>query len=158
MVVALVLAAGISPLTAAGLSLAPKHEKRHSVEQVENEWRNAVLASDSKTMDSLLADDYIAITAAGTLQTRDETLANMRSGRYHFTSLILSDRKLRFYGSTAVVTSLATVQATTPDGPVSGNYRYTHVYVRNAQGDWKIVNFEASRVRPPGPHRHNEFH
>jgi len=57
-----------------------------------------------------------------------------------------------------VVTSLANIQATTPDGKVSGSYRYTRVYVRDAQGDWKIVSFEASRVREPGTHKRSELH
>ena len=155
---ALALAFGTVPLLAAGVSLAQKHESRHEIDQLEDEWRNATLNGDAKTLGSLLADDYMAITASGTLQSRDEALQNMRSGRLHFTSLTITDRKVRFYGATAVVTSLASIEATTPDGPVTGDYRYTHVYVRDAQGNWKIVTFEASRVRQPGPHRHNEFH
>jgi ketosteroid isomerase-like protein len=100
----------------------------------------------------------MAITPAGTLESREDTLENLRSGKIHFTTLDVSDRKVRFYGSTAVVTSQVTIDATTPDGPVSGNYWYTRVYARNAQGQWKVVSFEASRVREPGPHKRNEFH
>ncbi|MGB8029656.1 MAG: nuclear transport factor 2 family protein [Terracidiphilus sp.] len=135
-----------------------KHESRHDIDQLEDEWRDAVLSSNTKVMDSLLAPDYMGITASGTLQSRDETLQSLSSGRLHFTLLEVTDRKVRFYGSTALVTSLANIQATTPDGKVSGNYRYTHVYVRDAQGDWKIVSFEASRVREPGPQKRSEFH
>lgn len=155
---ALAIAVGTVPLFAGGLSLAQKHESRHEVDQLEDEWRTAVLSGDVKTIDSLLADDYMAITAAGTLQSRDEALQNMRSGRVHFTALTITDRKVRFYGNTAVVTSLATIDATTPEGQVTGDYRYTHVYVRNAQGVWKIVSFEASHVRAAGPHKRNELH
>jgi ketosteroid isomerase-like protein len=155
---ALAFAVGAVPLFAGGLSLAQKHESRHEIDQLEDEWRSATLGGDAKTMDSLLADDYMAITAAGTLQSRDETLANLRSGRLHVTTLTITDRKVRFYGTTAVVTSLATIEATNPEGPVTGDYRYTHVYVRNAQGMWKIVSSEASHVREPGPHKRNEFH
>jgi ketosteroid isomerase-like protein len=108
-------------------------------------------------MDSLLAEDYMGITASGTLQSRDEMLQALSSGRLHFTVLNVTDRKVRFYGTTAVVTSLANIQAATPDGKVIGSYRYTHVYVRDAQGDWKIVSFEASRVREPGPRKRDEF-
>ncbi|HEY1679962.1 MAG TPA: nuclear transport factor 2 family protein [Candidatus Sulfotelmatobacter sp.] len=140
------------PLSAA-MPMGQKHESRHDIDQLEDEWREAVLASNTKVMDSLLAVDYVGITASGTLQSRDETLQSMSSGRLRFTLLDVTDRKVRFYGSTAVVTSLANIQATTPDGKVIGNYRYTHVYVRNDQGDWKIVSFEASRVREPGPKR-----
>jgi ketosteroid isomerase-like protein len=71
----------------------------------------------------------------------------------HFTTLDISDRKVRFYGTTALVTSVASIAGTTPDGAISGNYRYTRVYVRNAQGAWKVVAFEASRIREPGDHK-----
>ena len=154
----LALAVGAVPLFAGGLSLAQKHESRHEIDQLEDEWRSATLSDDVKVMDSLLANDYMAITAAGTLQSRDEALANLRSGHLHFTTLTITDRKVRFYGTTAVVTSLATIEAINPDGPVTGDYRYTHVYVRDAQGSWKIVSFEASHVREPGQHKRNEFH
>jgi ketosteroid isomerase-like protein len=157
MAAALAFAVGAIPLFAGGLSLAQKHDSRHEIDQLEDKWRNAVLDSDANALDSLLADDYMAITPSGTIQTRDEALQNMRSHRVHITSLTITDRKVRFYGATAVVTSLATIDGTNPEGPVTGDYRYTHVYVRNAQGVWKIVSVEASHVRT-GPHKRNEFH
>jgi ketosteroid isomerase-like protein len=153
--IALALAAMALPLYA---RFAQHEENRHEIDKLEDTWRNALLTSNMKAMDALLADDYMAITASGTLQTRDETLDSMRAGRVHFTLLDITDRKVRFYGSTAVVTSQANIQATTPDGPVNGHYWYTRVYARNAQGEWKIVSFEASRVREPGPHKHSELH
>ena len=135
-----------------------KEDNRHQIDRLEDSWRNAVMTLNTKAMDALLAQDYMAITPAGTLQSREDALESLRSGKLHFTTIDVSNRKVRFYGSTAVVTSQADVQATTPDGPVSGNYWYTRVYVRNAQGQWKIVSFEASRVREAGPHKRNEFH
>jgi ketosteroid isomerase-like protein len=114
---------------------------------MEEAWRNAMMKGDVAAMSSLLADDYIAISASGTLQTKEDTLARLRSGRRHITSLELSDRKVRFYGTTALVTSLAHVNGTNADGEVIGNLRYTRVYVKNVQGKWKIVSFEASRIR-----------
>jgi ketosteroid isomerase-like protein len=133
-----------------------KHEARHVIDQLEEAWRNAVLKSDTTAMSALLGDDYIGITASGALQTKDETLVNMRNRRFHFTTLDISDRKVRFYGTTAVVTSLAQVQGTTSDGDISGSLRYTRVYVRNPQGQWKIVSFEASRIRQPGERQKQE--
>jgi ketosteroid isomerase-like protein len=153
-VAAVSLAASAIPLYA-GL---PKEDNRHQIDKLEDAWRNAVLTSNTKALDSLLAEDYMAITPSGTLQSREDTLDNLRSGRYHFTTLDMTNRQVRFYGSTAVVTSQASIQASTPDGQVSGNYWYTRVYARNPQGQWKIVSFEASRVREPGPHKRNEFH
>jgi ketosteroid isomerase-like protein len=128
-----------------------KHKKldgRHQIDLLEEQWRTAVLNNDTVALSSLLADDYIAITASGTLQNKEGAITNMRNRRAHFTSLDVSDRKVRFYGSTALVNSLAQVKATTTEGEVAGSFRYTRVYVRDTQGHWKIVSFEASRIRP----------
>jgi ketosteroid isomerase-like protein len=149
---ALVLAACATPLFA-GTPRARKHENRHEIDQLEEAWRDAILKSNTVAMDALLADDYMAITASGVLQTKEQALANLRSGRVHITALDISDRKVRFYGTTALVTSIAEMQATTTEGDISGSYRYIRVYVRDDKGDWKIVSFEASRIREPGEHR-----
>ena len=132
---------------------AQRHESRHEIDQLEEDWRTAILTSDTAAMAALLADDYMAITASGTLQTREQALANLGSGRIHFTSLELLDRKVRFYGKTALVTSLAEVTGSNAEGDISGSFRYTRVYVRNDRGEWKIVSFEASRIRNAGEHR-----
>ncbi len=134
----------------AGMPHAQKHESRREIDQLEEAWRDAVLKSNANVLAGLLADDYMAITAGGTLQTKEQALASVRAGRVHFTSLEISDRKVRFYGSTALVTSLADVHGTTGEGDISGSYRYTRVYVRNLQGEWKIVGFEVSRIRDVG--------
>jgi ketosteroid isomerase-like protein len=138
---------------AASLSAMPrneKHETRLQIEQLEDAWRDAVLHGNSAAMDTLLADDYMAITPTGILQSKEQALASLRSGTFHFTSIELSDRKIRLYGTTALVTSRAEVTGTSPDGDVSGSYRYTRVYVKDVRGVWHIVSFEASKIREPG--------
>ena len=135
-----------------GMPRAQKHESRHEIDQLEETWRAAILKSNIQVMSGLLADDYMAITASGTLQTKEQALDSLRGGRMHFTTLDISDRKVRFYGATALVTSVADVQGTTGEGEVSGSYRYTRVYVRSATGAWKIVSFEVSKIREPGEH------
>lgn len=149
---AAILSVQLPAITQTKLPLAQKHEIRHEIDQLEDTWRLAVLKGNYAALEGLLADDYIAITASGTLQDKEQTLDNMRQGRTKFTSLDISDRKVRFYGNTALVTSLAAVEATTSDGALTGNYRYTRVYVRNAQGSWKAVSFEVSKIREPGEH------
>ncbi len=133
-----------------GMPRAQKHESHHEIDQLENQWSQAALDANTAAMNSLLADDYLAITPNGTLLSKDQTLASLRSGATHLTALRISDRKVRLYGKTAVVTSKAEVSGTSAGTDITGNYRYTHVDVRDAQGEWKIVSFEASRIREPG--------
>jgi ketosteroid isomerase-like protein len=155
----LVSIAAVEPLFAAQPAGTPtsmgrgqRHESRHEIDQLEDQWHQAVLKSNIPVMQSLLAEDFLGITASGTLQTKQQMIDNIRAGRVHFSILSISDRKVRFYGTTALVTSLAEVQGTAPDGQLSGSYRYTHVYARDAHGAWKIVSFEASRIRETGEH------
>jgi ketosteroid isomerase-like protein len=133
-----------------------KHDLRHEIFELEDQWRDALLKSDTSAMGALLADDYMAITPSGILQTKREALDSMRAHRVHITTMLLSDRKVRFYGKTALVTSLAEVRGTTIEGDVAGSFRYTRVYVRDAQGKWKIVSFESSRIHQPGEHRKHD--
>jgi len=136
-----------------GMPRAQRHESRHEIDQLEQTWRDAILHRNASAMEGLLADDYIAITANGTLQSKEQTLANLRTGTSKFTSIEFSDRKVRFYGQTALVTSRAEVKGSNPEGDFSGSYRYTRVYVRNEQGKWKVVSFEASRIREADDHK-----
>jgi ketosteroid isomerase-like protein len=147
---ALVLALCSGPLMAR-TQRTQKHERRHEIDHLEDAWRTAVLKDDSTALGGLLADDYMAITPTGTLQTKDETIASLRHA--HFTALAITERKIRFYGTTALVTSTADVQATTPDGNLSGSYRYIRVYVEGPPGVWKIVSFEANRILGAGDHK-----
>lgn len=136
-----------------GMPRAQRHESRHEIDQLEQNWRDAILHRNASVMDALLADDYVAITSNGTLQSKEQTLANLRNGALHFASIDFSDRKVRFYGQTALVTSRAEIKGTTADGEISGSYRYTRVYVKDEKGNWKIVSFEASRIRDPEDHK-----
>jgi ketosteroid isomerase-like protein len=148
--------AAASMLGAALLNAMPRgerHEVRHEIDHLEDHWRDAILNRNVAAMDTLLASDYMAITANGTLQSKEETLSSLRSGSLHIKTLELTDRKVRFYGATALVTSRAEVTGTTPEGELTGSYRYTRVYVRDTGGIWRIVSFEASRIREPAGHK-----
>ncbi len=132
---------------------AEKHEVRHQIESLEKAWCNAILHQNVTAMDALLADDYMAITPSGILQSKEQALASLRTGALHLSSIELSDRKIRLYGKTALVTSRAEVSGSGPEGDVSGSYRYTRVYVMDARGVWRIVSFEANKIHDPQEHR-----
>ena len=149
----LLLALSLTALAAQpkpGMPRAERHESKHEIDQLEQNWRDAILHRNVQALDALLSEDYMAITANGMLQSKEQTLANLKSGVLHVDSLDLSDRKVRFYGKTALVTSRAELKGNRGDGEISGSYRYTRVYVRDAKGVWKIVSFEASRINEPG--------
>lgn len=122
----------------------------HIIEQLERQWRQAELHANTTVMASMLSDDYLGIYGDGTLATKAETLADAKNGSVHFTQIDTSDRKIRVYGTTAVVVSKAQVAGTIDGTDISGTYRYTRVYHR-VDGTWKIVSFEASNIKERKP-------
>jgi len=136
-----------------GMPRSERHESRHEIDQLEETWKDAILKRNVQAMDKLLAEDYIAITANGSLQSKEQTLENLKTGSLQFKAIDFSDRKVRFYRQTALVTSRAEINGNTRDGDATGSYRFTRVYVRDGHGDWKIVSFEASRIRESGDHK-----
>jgi ketosteroid isomerase-like protein len=149
----LLLAAGMTSVAAQGTAKPHRHEYKHEVEQAEDQWRSAMLTTNGDALGKLLADDYTGITATGAIQTREQALANLRTGSLKLSALSVFDRKVRIYGSTAVVTSQVELTGSREGAPISGKYRYTRVYVRNGQGQWRIVSFEASRIQENGDRR-----
>lgn len=136
-----------------GMPRAQRHHSRDEIFKLEQAWRDALMQRNPQLLQGLLADDYIAITPNGSLESKQQTLEHLRSGALHFTSIEPFDRKVRFYGNTAVVTSRVQVVGNAGDGELTGSYRYTRVYVRDARGAWKAVSFEASRIRDNADNR-----
>jgi ketosteroid isomerase-like protein len=133
-----------------------KHLEREQVEALEMQWRHAQLAEDVSTMDKLLSDDYLGITASGEVVTKNQQLDHMRTRRLVIDKLDISDLKIKLIGPIAIVTSLAQIDGTSDGAPLTGSFRYTRVYQRLPSGVWKITNFEATRIHarreapPPG--------
>lgn len=125
-----------------------KHDVRKQVEALEEKWRVAQMAGDIATMDRMLSDDFIGISMSGQLNTKAQQLDRIRNHQLVITRLDLSDMKVKLVGEVAIVTSSAQVEGTSEGVSMQGVYRYTRIYQRLPSGEWKITNFEATRVRP----------
>lgn len=126
---------------------ARKRVERTQIVVLEDQWRKAQLAGDVPSMDHLLSDDFLGVTAAGEVVTKSQQLDRMRTHELDIRRLDISDTKIKISGNLAVVTSLAQLDGTTDGHPLVGAFRYTRVY-QHQQGDgWKITSFEATRVR-----------
>ena len=147
---ALLLMVSGSPLHASTFPLPHHEDKLHKeIESLESQWRTAILHNDVRALEHLLADDYLGVTANGTLETKADAVALRRTGAVRISELQPSDTKVRVYGNTAVVTSRVEVAGHSDDHDISGTYRYTRVYNKRS-GEWNIVSFEANRLPSSG--------
>ena len=105
---------------------------------LEREKDSAYERGDKVTLDRIYADDYIAITAAGTNVTKKEILGFFTRSKI-FESHRSEDISVRIFGDTAIVTGLQKRKFARDIKPGGEDFiRYTHIYVRR-QGEWKIV-------------------
>jgi hypothetical protein len=67
--------------TGQAFAVFPHHESAHKeIEGLELDWRQAQLTNNVSEVDRLLADDYLGISANGTLETKADELARRRNG------------------------------------------------------------------------------
>jgi len=127
-----------------------KRMEKEQIEQLEAQWKQAMLDDDVAAMDKLLSEDYLGVTAAGDLVTKSQQLDRMRNRKVSVTKLDTTEIKFKLIGQIGIVTSLAQIEAESDGRTITGQYRYTRIYQRLPNGSWKITSFEATRVPGSG--------
>ena len=123
-----------------------RRAETRDIEALEEQWRAAIVSGDAATMDKLLADDFLAISARGTLLDKEQYLNRMTSHATRLASVELMDLKVRLQPGSAVAVSQAHISGMLEGRPIEGTFRYTKVYTRAPGGTWHMTNFEATRV------------
>lgn len=149
-----ILSAGyaVRPALAVPVPQEKKHDAKHQVEALEEQWRVAQLAGDTATMEKMLSDDYLGISMTGEIDTKTQQLRRAADRRLMLTKIELSDMKVKLIGTIAIVTSQVDVEGTNDGISVRGTYRYTRIYRHMPSGQWKITSFEATREHHHGNH------
>ena len=134
------------------------HVDQQQVLRADDQIRDALLTADIGTLEKCLAEDFLGISANGTLSDKQQYLRRIGKREHQFSRIEITDRKVRLQSSSAVVVTTADVTGKLDNNPVSGTFRYTRVYSRASDGSWKLRNFEATRVFGAGADemRHGE--
>lgn len=139
---------------AAEKQVKPHKENRrsdsHQIEAMEEQWRDALLKSDTSVLDKMTTDDFLSISSNGTLSDKQQYLKRVSSHLYQFSTMDLMVLKVRVQPGSAIATSQTHIVGTLEGRPVDAIFRYTKVYTRSPGGPWRVANFEATRVSRPG--------
>lgn len=118
---------------------------KEQIAKLQEESRKAALQGDVSFLEKYLADDYVAIGPTGEITTKDKSIQDLKSGAIKYESIDVHDTKIRVYGNTAIVESLASLKLTSNGKQISGDYRATFVWVKQ-KGSWKRVAFQSTPV------------
>jgi ketosteroid isomerase-like protein len=139
-----VLAMALSSLT-----LAQMKGKGGGVEQnlmqMEQELADAIIKGDAAPFERALADTFNFTAPDGGTQNKTQFLADLRSGALKMESTKNDDMKVQVYGDAAVVTYRSTDKGKYKDFDISGQYRWTDVFVKQ-KGHWQLVSTHGTRI------------
>ena len=107
--------------------------------------KNALLAKDSVSLSSLLADDVTYVHSTGNVQTKSQLIRDVMSGVQDYKSIEPSDMQVRIYDNTGVVTLKLKVNVINGGKPLDLNMYVTLTWVK-MNGDWKLVARQSVRV------------
>ncbi len=136
-------------LAVAVIAQTPSQPTSGSVEQelikFEQDWAKALVKSDLAFLDRILADDYISTDSEGTVGTKTQEIATMKSGDYVLISTVLDNFKVHVYGDAAVYFGRSTDKAQFKGKDISGQYQWTDTWVKR-DGRWQCVASHGSRI------------
>ena len=111
-------------------------------------WAEAERNADTGTLDDLAAAGFRLVGPFGFVLDKAQWLARYQTGALHTSSLVWDEVDVRDYGGTAVAIGRHTQQATYQGQAVDGQFRATHVFVREGDG-WMLVSQHLSPAAPP---------
>jgi uncharacterized protein (TIGR02246 family) len=113
------------------------------VKQIEYDWVEAVKAGDSEKVGQILADDWVGVGYDGSKETKQDHLADMKSGKAKLESFEFGPMDVKVLGSVAVVQGTNTEKSTTDGKDSTGKYAWMDVFVRR-NGKWVIVRSQST--------------
>jgi ketosteroid isomerase-like protein len=117
------------------------------VAALDTEYQLAVQNNDAKTMDRILADDFVLILGDGKTFTKEDLLNAARNEDEIYEYQEDTQQTVRIWGDTAVVTALLRSKGTSNGKPFEHKLWFSDTYVRTSAG-WKYVLGQASLKLP----------
>ena len=136
----ILIGALIAPAGWAQVSNSPEEE----FIKLENAWKQAVVKRDAATLQRLYADEYVSTDQEGMVWNKAQDIDIDTKGASRLTSYKIDGVKVRLYGDVAVVTGHNTSSGTLHGSAVSGQSRFTDVFLKR-DGRWQCV---ASQTTP----------
>jgi ketosteroid isomerase-like protein len=128
---------------------AGRTDDEKTVASLDEQYQAAVKLNDAATMSRILADDFILVTGRGKTFTKADLVNDAKSGSSTYEHNEDSQRTVRVWGDTAVVTAFLWEKGTDHGQPFDHHAWFSDVYVRTPAG-WRYV-FGQSSIPLPQP-------
>ena len=137
LVIAMLALAACSAALAQGMSVEKQLMK------FEQDLVAALVRGDTALWERSLADSFVFTAPDGATQDKAQVLSDVKTGVLKMESSTNDDMKVRVFGHAAVVTYRSTDKGTYQGRDISGQYRWTDVFVKR-NGRWQLVSTQGT--------------
>ncbi len=114
-----------------------------ALKDLEREWAEAFKNRDAKTLNRILADNFIFTDEEGKAQNKAQYIAGMM--QMQIESYTLDEPEVRVFGNAGVVTGRWAGTMTAGGQDASGAFRFTDTFVRKPTG-WQVIASQNTRI------------
>jgi ketosteroid isomerase-like protein len=115
------------------------------IEQLEDRRFAAMVAEDFKALEAMVHDDLFYTHSSALTDTKASWLESMRSRKTRYRQVRCSNRRVRVFGDTALVTGRADIEAEVGGQPKSLRLLFLNAWTRTPQG-WKFVAWQSTPI------------
>ena len=105
---------------------------------LEKAWNLALEEKNTKALDMLLANTMVSIDIDGSISSRSEFLASIKSSDYQPSQAVTEQSTVQVYGDTAVVVGIFRVKGTEKGKPYVRRERFVDAWIK-MNGTWQCV-------------------
>lgn len=135
-------------LCSACAPLAADEATEQEVARLDQSVVAAIVKGDVAFVERTYSPDYTFVGVRGETLDRAQSIADMRSGKTKYDDIKVTQRSVRVYGNTALVTGVEVLKGRTPAGPFDSNVRFIAAYTRRGNR-WLEVYFQATPIATP---------
>ena len=121
---------------------------RAYIVQSEKDWVASVVSGRTDPLERIIAADVVDVDTQGHMIDKATMLAQIREAPKYFTSNVLDDVKVRFFGSTTAVAQGSETWQGQNGLPPKGQFVFTDTWILR-DGKWQVAATEALMPMEP---------
>lgn len=129
-------------LAAAALCAA---QDKSSILALDKQWSDAIVKSDTATLEKLLADDLVYAHATGIVDTKKSYIAKIKEKRQVYKSFEQRNASVNIYKDSAVTFSYVRVTGTNQAGAFDDKIMLIHFWVKQ-NNSWRLAAHQTTKI------------
>jgi hypothetical protein len=121
---------------------AAKEKTILQLHETKFEW---LVKKQYDSLKSVLDENLVYIHSNGWTESKDEIIADLKSGKLNYLGVKVNESKARIFKGTGIVTGKGTFNVIMDGKPIELQLMYTEVYLEKKKG-WKLVSRHANKI------------